>query len=190
MSSIPPCMNPHLWGSGDADMLNPHGRTFATHSPAVNTAIQLQFDSVVHQQRPLGSSHDEARAAQFSPLETTAFTDAQKAKLARHGNASSRKQYDCGPCKKTFKRLQDIIRHVRDIHNPPRQCPLCHFEWTRAYKIKAHLLKVHTDELCPAVSTGVRGLRGHDVVKFIDTYELLRSFETPDIMKSLSKVIL
>ncbi|KAI9438717.1 hypothetical protein H4582DRAFT_2076348 [Lactarius indigo] len=169
MSSIPPCTNPHLWGSGDADMLSPHERTFATHARAVNTAIQLQFESVLHQQRPLGSPHDEARAAQFSPLETTAFTDAQKAKLARHGNASGGKQ---------------------DIHNPPRQCPLCHYEWTRAYKIKAHLLKVHSDELCPAVSTGIRGLRGHDVVKFIDTYELLRSFETPDIMKSLSKVVL
>ncbi|KAH9172730.1 hypothetical protein EDB89DRAFT_857067 [Lactarius sanguifluus] len=108
----------------------------------------------------------------------------RKAEPPKHGNAFGGKQYGCGPCKITFKRLQDIIRHVRDIHDPPRQCPLCHYEWTRAYKIKAHLLKTHSDELCPAVTAGVHALRGHDVVKFIDTYELLRSFETPDIVKS------
>ncbi|KAH9003536.1 hypothetical protein EDB86DRAFT_2826659 [Lactarius hatsudake] len=192
MSSISPCAIPYPWGLKDADMLSPQERTFATHSRAVGTAIQLQFGSVLHRRRPRGSPYDEACEAQFSPLgpEATSVTDAQKAEPPKHGNAFGGKQYGCGPCKITFKRLQDITRHVRDIHDPPRQCPLCHYQWTRAYKIKAHLLKAHSDELCPAVTAGIHALRGHDVVKFIETYELLRSFETPDIVKSLSKVIL
>ncbi|KAH9041201.1 hypothetical protein EDB84DRAFT_1674989 [Lactarius hengduanensis] len=134
------------------------------------------------------NGNDEACEASLGP-EATSFTDAQKAEPPKHGNAFGGKQYGCGPCKMTFKRLQDIMRHVRDIHDPPRQCPLCHYQWTRAYKIKAHLLKAHSDELCPAVTAGIHDLRGHDMVKFIDTYELLRSFETPDIVKSLSKSI-
>jgi len=127
--------------------------------------------------------------AHFSLPETAPFTDAQEAEPPGHGCVSGGKQYVCGPCKKTFKRLQDIMRHVRDIHDPPRRCPLCPYEWTRVYKIKAHLLKVHGDELCPMVSAGIRVLRGHDVVKFIDTYELLRSFEIPEIVEPF-KVIL
>ncbi|KAH9054836.1 hypothetical protein EDB87DRAFT_1416616 [Lactarius vividus] len=168
------------------------GELLATHSRAVDTAIQLQFGSVLHQRRPRGSPYDEASEAQFSPLgpEATSFTDAQKAEPPKHGNVFGGKQYGCGPCKITFKRLQDIMRHVRDIHDPPRQCPLCHHKWTRTYKIKAHLLKAHSHELCPAVTAGIHALRGHDVVKFIDTYELLRSFETPDRVKSLSTVLL
>ncbi|KAI9456356.1 hypothetical protein BJY52DRAFT_1212944 [Lactarius psammicola] len=190
MSSIPPGASPHLWGLDDVDMLSPCEGTFSRFGSVLATLDQPQ--------RLPGSPHDNAsvtqlrdpqalpdNAAQFSPPETTPFTDAQQAEPPEHGSVSGGKRYDCGTCKKAFKRLQDIMRHVRDIHDPPRQCPLCSYEWTRVYKIKAHLLKVHSDEFCPAVSAGIRVLRGHDVVKFIDAYELLRSFETPEVVGPL-----
>ncbi|KAH9074303.1 hypothetical protein EDB83DRAFT_1953337 [Lactarius deliciosus] len=150
----------------------------------------MQFRPVlatVDQQQPPGSPHEAStaqlwnpqahpgNAARFSPSETS-----QKTELPRQGGVSDGRQYGCGLCTKTFKRRQDLMRHVRDVHGPPRQCPLCPYEWTRAYKIKAHLLKAHSDELCPVVALGIRVLRGHDVVEFIDTHELLRGFETPE----------
>ncbi|KAH9003534.1 hypothetical protein EDB86DRAFT_2826658 [Lactarius hatsudake] len=193
MSSITPGAGSHLWGLRNVHMLSPYGRTFVTHSRAVNTAMQFRpVLATVDQQRPPGSSHEAStaqpwnsqahpgNAARFSPSETRAFTNAQKTELPGQGSVSGGRQYSCGLCKKRFKRRQDLMRHVRDVHGPPRQCPLCSYEWTRAYKIKAHLLNAHSNELCPVVSLGIRVLRGHDVVEFIDTHELLRGFETPE----------
>ncbi|KAH9018717.1 hypothetical protein EDB85DRAFT_600617 [Lactarius pseudohatsudake] len=197
MSSITPGASSHLWGLRNVHMLSPYGRTFVTHSRAVNAAIQSRpVLATADQQRPPGSPHEAStgtaqaaqqlwnpqahpgKAARFSPSVTTAFTNAQKAELPGKGSVGS--QYGCDLCKKAFKRRQELMRHVRDVHGPPRQCPLCPYGWTRAYKIKAHLLKVHSDELCPVVALGLRVLRGHDVVEFIDAHELLRGFETPE----------
>ncbi|KAI9428753.1 hypothetical protein H4582DRAFT_2091065 [Lactarius indigo] len=173
MSSITPGASSRLWGLRNAHMLSPYERTFVTHSQAVNATIQSRSVlATVDQQRPPGSPHREASTAQlwnlqahpgyaarFSPLKTMAFTNAQKAELP-------------GQCCVSGGR--------RDVHGSPRQCPLCPYEWTRAYKVKAHLLKVHSDELCPVVALGIRVLRGHDMIEFIDTHELLRGFQTPE----------
>lgn len=182
----------HLWGLRNVHMLSPYGRTFVTHSRAVNAAIQFRpVLATADQQRPLGSPHEAStaqlwnprahpgklEATRLSPSVTTAFTNAQ---LPGQGSVSGGRQYGCDICKKTFKRRQELMRHVRDVHGSPRQCPLCPYEWTRAYKVKAHLLKVHSDELCPVVALGIRVLQGHDVVEFIDAHELLRGFETPE----------
>ncbi|KAI9432862.1 hypothetical protein H4582DRAFT_1038619 [Lactarius indigo] len=194
MSSITPGASSRLWGLRNAHMLSPYERTFVTHSQAVNATIQSRSVlATVDQQRPPGSPHREASTAQlwnlqahpgyaarFSPLKTMAFTNAQKAELPGQCCVSGGRRYGCGHCNTRFKRRQELMRHVRDVHGSPRQCPLCPYEWTRAYKVKAHLLKVHSDELCPVVALGIRVLRGHDMIEFIDTHELLRGFQTPE----------
>ncbi|KAH9054834.1 hypothetical protein EDB87DRAFT_1416552 [Lactarius vividus] len=191
MPSITPSTSFHLSRLRNAHILSPYERTFVTHSPAVNAAIQFRpVLATGDQRRPPGLSHeastaqlwnpraDAGNATRFSPYGTTrsTFTNAQETELPGQGSVSGGRRYGCGHCPKRFKRRQDLMRHVRDVHGPPRQCPLCSYEWTRAYKIKAHLLKVHSDELCPVVVLGIRVLRGYDVVEFIDTHELLRGF--------------
>ncbi|KAH9172727.1 hypothetical protein EDB89DRAFT_856972 [Lactarius sanguifluus] len=196
MSSITPGASSHLWGLRNVHMLSPYGRTFVTHSRAINAAMQFRpVLATVDQQRLPGSPHEANTAQLWNPQAHPAMRPDFHPPRPRHlhlqtprrPSCSGRavclpggRQYGCELCKKTFKRRQDLMRHVRDVHGPPRQCPLCPYEWSRAYKIKAHLLKAHSDELCPVVALGIRVLRGHDVVEFIDTHELLRGFETPE----------
>lgn len=58
--------------------------------------------------------------------------EALKKWLCRHGN-----------CSRKYWRRQELIRHIRDKHNVPRECPFCDAKWTRAEKIRAHLTTHH-----------------------------------------------
>ena len=119
-------------------------------------------------------------ASQFSPPEIL-FTDAQEAEPPEHGSASGSGQYSCERCGKISKRLQEHERHVREVHGLPPQCPFCPYQWRRAYKIKAHLIKVHNNELIPVLEE-IRILQSRGVVKFVEALEFARNFksETPE----------
>lgn len=121
--------------------------------------------------------------SQFSPPELVLSTGAQGAEPPGNGSASSGEKRVCGRCGKVFKRNQETARHVREAHEPPRQCPLCPFQWKRPCKIQKHLISVHRKELTPVIE-GIRVLRGQDVVGFVETFEFLRNFELPETTAS------
>ncbi|KAI9436207.1 hypothetical protein H4582DRAFT_2058882 [Lactarius indigo] len=171
------------------------------HSLDVDTTIgpQLGSVSVVLNQLefPLDSQHEASAAglwetqaypdaaSQFSPRpELALFTGAQEA-AERSGKdcASGGEKHICARCGKISKRSQELARHFREIHDPPRQCPLCPLQWKRAYKIKKHLIKAHYEEFTPVVE-GIRILQGQDVIEFVETFEFLRNFELPEMTAS------
>ncbi|KAH9163729.1 hypothetical protein EDB89DRAFT_482440 [Lactarius sanguifluus] len=77
--------------------------------------------------------------------------------------------YYCEMCDKRFGRLQELTRHKSQVHHPPRHCPFCPYLWKRPDKIKNHILYTH-----PEFShKTLKGLRGKDIVEFLNTYENL-----------------
>ncbi|KAI9451981.1 hypothetical protein BJY52DRAFT_957783 [Lactarius psammicola] len=195
MSSILQDTSPHILSLEDGESFNERA-----HSLDADTAIGSQFRSVsvaLGQLRRLpGSPHDETSAdqlletqaypdaaSQFSPHEPALFTGTEGAEPPGHGSASGGEQRSCERCGKISKRIQELTRHVREVHDPPRQCPLCPFRWKRAYKIREHLVKVHHKEFKPVVEW-IRILQGQDVIEFVETFEFLRNFELPETKAS------
>lgn len=79
------------------------------------------------------------------------------------------KHHSCLQCKNTsFTRIQDLNRHIRDVHGPRRRCPFCDFQWTRPDKIKTHIVTDHWDIFTPELLGDIRGLRGQQIVTFVD----------------------
>ncbi|KAF8259968.1 hypothetical protein EI94DRAFT_1749906 [Lactarius quietus] len=74
---------------------------------------------------------------------------------------------------KAFGRQQELNRHLRQVHQPPRGCPFesCNYEWKRPDRIKAHIINVHGSLLCPVITKAVRGLYGKNILNFVDNYE-------------------
>ncbi|KAI9436200.1 hypothetical protein H4582DRAFT_461242 [Lactarius indigo] len=188
-----PIAQRHLWGL--ESMQSSHEGTCSLDA---DPAIGSQFVSVsvpLDQLQCLpGSPHEASTAdpsetqaysdtaSQFPPPELVLFTGVQGAEQPGHGSASEK--HVCWRCRKVFKRIQEIARHAREVHDPPRQCPLCPFQWKRAYKIQKHLISAHHKEFTPVVE-GIRILRGQDVVRFVETFEFLRNFELPETTVSL-----
>jgi hypothetical protein len=77
----------------------------------------------------------------------------------------------CADCNREFARKQEFKRHLKDVHGPSRQCPLCDFKWIRPDKIKAHIVANHQDEFAPEVLDHIRRLCGQQIVAFVDGIE-------------------
>ncbi|KAH9006644.1 hypothetical protein EDB83DRAFT_741682 [Lactarius deliciosus] len=182
-----------LWGSEDVQ--SSYNRTYSLD---VDTAIGSQPGLVSVALEGLFDSPHEASAArlwktqaypdaasQFSPPEfaQSALAGAEEATERPGNGCASGEKHVCGRCGKISKRSQELARHFREIHDPPRQCPLCPLQWKRAYKIKKHLIKVHHKEITPVVE-GVRILQGQDVIEFVEAIESLRNFELPETTAS------
>lgn len=71
----------------------------------------------------------------------------------------------CVYCSKTFGRIQELGRHVRDVHQLPHQCPFCAFMWTRPCKLKEHFMAAHVRS--PEILEVIKPLRGQGLVKFL-----------------------
>ena len=77
----------------------------------------------------------------------------------------------CAECNKEFGRVQELKRHQKDRHEPPRGCPLCgDFAWKRPYLIKDHLVTDHKNELTPEMLAQIDTLHGQKVVAFVDSF--------------------
>lgn len=48
----------------------------------------------------------------------------------------------CFPCRKSYRQLQGLRRHIREAHNPSA-CHFCEFKWGRRYEYRDHLRKKH-----------------------------------------------
>jgi hypothetical protein len=74
----------------------------------------------------------------------------------------------CVECNKELARTQEFKRHLKEVHGPPRQCPLCGFKWIRPDKINAHIVANHQDEFIPEMLDHIKSLRGRQIVAFVD----------------------
>jgi hypothetical protein len=79
-------------------------------------------------------------------------------------------QRTCVDCNKHFPRFQEFKRHLKDVHQPRRQCPFCDFLWARPDKIKAHVLAEHQDRLSPEILADIKPLCGRQIVMFVDAF--------------------
>ena len=77
----------------------------------------------------------------------------------------------CTKCVKVFIRHQELARHIREVHDPPRKCPFCSYKWKRPDKLKSHLIIVHREEFAEDVFQRLHNLRGKDLIMFVDTIE-------------------
>jgi len=83
----------------------------------------------------------------------------------------------CVYCDKEFRRVQELKRHLKDIHMPRRGCPFCPFMWTRPGQIKAHLIADHAEQFTAEVLEGIKALCGRRVIEFVDAYDHVRDVE-------------
>ena len=82
-----------------------------------------------------------------------------------------RRRPTCTDCKREFVRVQEFKRHLKDKHEPRRQCPFCNFRWTRPDVIKAHLLAKHRPNFTAELLVRIQALRGQRIVAFLDGYD-------------------
>lgn len=80
---------------------------------------------------------------------------------------------ECGDCHKEFKRVQELKRHLKEKHEPWRQCPFsgCKFEWIRPDKIKHHITTFHRDKFTAEVMAEFQALIGKKVIAFLDGFD-------------------
>ena len=76
----------------------------------------------------------------------------------------------CVQCGGVFKRLQELKRHIRDKHMVRRRCPFCTFRWSRPNNIKVHIISEHAETFTAELLEAIKGLRGRDVIAFVDGY--------------------
>ena len=76
----------------------------------------------------------------------------------------------CTDCNRDFSRVQEYKRHLKDVHEPRRQCPFCDFEWTRPNNIKVHLLAKHREKFTAELLVTIQAMRGQMIVSFLDRY--------------------
>ena len=82
-----------------------------------------------------------------------------------------RRRPTCTDCKREFARVQEFKRHLKDKHEPRRQCPFCNLRWTRPNVIKVHLLAKHRRNFTAELLVTIQALRGQGVVAFLDGYD-------------------
>lgn len=87
-----------------------------------------------------------------------------------HGKRTSmrrRVRPTCADCNRDFVRVQEFKRHLRDIHEPRRQCPFCDFTWTRPHKIKAHIIACHHGRFTAEQLIYFKTLYGQKIAAFL-----------------------
>src|SRR6266852_96191 len=80
-------------------------------------------------------------------------------------------ELECRDCNRQFRRVQELKRHLKEKHEPWRQCPFCKFEWTRPDKIKHHITTCHQDKFTAKVMADFRALNGKKMVAFLDGFD-------------------
>jgi hypothetical protein len=80
-------------------------------------------------------------------------------------------ELECQDCRRQFKRAQELKRHLKEKHEPWRQCPFCKFEWTRPDKIKHHITTYHQDKFTAEVMAEFRALNGKKMIAFLDGFD-------------------
>jgi hypothetical protein len=72
-------------------------------------------------------------------------------------------------CNKSYGQCQEAIRHMRDKHEISHKCFICGIKWTRAEKIKKHLLSRHQNHFIEEERQEIRDLQGlNNTINFLE----------------------
>jgi hypothetical protein len=85
----------------------------------------------------------------------------------------------CAICGEDFGRIQELERHIRDVHTPKHQCPFCTVEWSRPYKIMAHLMEKHRDSFSAETWKEISALQGQKLINFLTLFTFYRGGLAP-----------
>jgi len=108
---------------------------------------------------------------QAQPHDTGEQLITQSAPMARRNYAMGRRPRPvCASCNKDFGRVQELKRHLKDVHMPRCRCPFCNYTWTRPNKIKAHLMADHIDKFTAEMLDGIKDLYGQRIIEFVNAY--------------------
>lgn len=102
-------------------------------------------------------------------LEFTVLQHVPKTESSRKASHGGRgfKKWPCH-CGKSYGRLQDLRRHTTDKHQTPHKCPFCDTYWTRADKIRRHLMTKHQDRFTEEELQQIRFLKSRkDTIRFV-----------------------
>lgn len=109
-----------------------------------------------------------SNVSQAQPHETGEHVTIQSAQ--GHGQRTSTRRSarpTCTDCNRDFLRIQELKRHLRDVHEPRRQCPFCGFTWTRPDKIKDHIITNHCSKFTAEKLEIFKALCGQNIVAFL-----------------------
>jgi len=78
-------------------------------------------------------------------------------------------------CNKIYGRPQDVRRHVREKHEILPECLICGIKWTRAEKIRRHLIKNHRDHFTKKQRQQIRHLQSlKNTIDFLKKWEITK----------------
>jgi hypothetical protein len=76
-------------------------------------------------------------------------------------------------CDKSYGRRPEVRRHIREKHETLPKCFICGIKWTRAEKIRKHLIYQHRDHFTEEERQEIGHLRGlNNTIDFLKRWEL------------------
>ena len=172
--SIPPVTTGYNPGWTALD----HGDEAGPRYP-YDTQVKIESQPVYIELGPTSNSPPtEASTAEFLIREHTDVSQTQPRGTGEHGTTQNTRprrrkrtvQYVCVEHNTLCSRLQEFKRHLREVHQPRRQCPFCDFMWVRPDKIKTHLVAKHQDRLSPEMLADIKPLKGLQMAAFVDGF--------------------
>ena len=77
-------------------------------------------------------------------------------------------------CGKGYGRRQEVRRHIRDKHEIPRRCFICGIKWTRADKIRNHLIFGHRSYFTEEERQEIGRLKGlNNTADFLEKWSII-----------------
>jgi hypothetical protein len=114
---------------------------------------------------------ENTNVSQARPRGTGERGTAQKPRSrGKRTSTRDRVRPTCEDCNKDFFRVQELERHLKDVHTPRRECPFCDFMWTRPDKIKPHIVAKHQDIFSPEMLANIQSMFGKQIVAFVDGF--------------------
>lgn len=82
-------------------------------------------------------------------------------------------------CNKSYRRQQELIRHLREGHGSlPAKCLICDVTWKRPEKLRKHLIDDHGDYFTEKERQRIHQLRGmNNTINFLMEWKLRGSRE-------------
>jgi hypothetical protein len=150
---------------------NPFDTTSDGQSPHMISPQQLVYIPGTHPNSPIEHHPDQRVEAP----ESSGFQRIPEMGTAQGSNLRIRligsKEWPCDRdgCNKSYGRPQEVRRHVREKHGILPECPICDIKWTRAEKIRTHLIKEHRDHFTKEERQRICHLQGlNNTIDFLN----------------------
>lgn len=142
---------------------------------------QLEYVPGTHPNSPFERHPDQSfEAPESSEFQRSPATGtAQSSKMIRLNDDSKEWPCDRDGCNKSYRRQQELIRHVREKHGTlPAKCLICDITWKRPEKLRRHLINDHGGHFTEKERQRIHHLRGmNDTIDFLTGWELRGSRE-------------